>query len=1320
VHRVTGGWWSGLEIQQLIIAESATPQAPPLVQVERLVVNRALLPLFLSTRPVALHVDSVDVYLRQQPDGRWNLAPLLHALTGTSSSTPTLSPFSSNRQVELAVTDGRLSLGQNGSVYRFAVQAESASLVAAPLQWQVTLAGPQEAALTAQGHMQNLLGPGALTGQAEVQVTQLDLALLAAFVPATGAGQPQGYIQTAQVRLGLTAAHELAIDANLEAHAVGWRDMDRAAAETLASIQVQLQGRQQGPHWTCETLSVVVPDGHFALRDPAWLQIDATDWRGHVGFTLDVQDMHPITQALAVLLPAPLQISGRLQAAGDIDGAISRESEQTWEARLAGLHGAFEGHVTHIQWDQESLTDINTKLRLQEKVLTVTQATANVAGGTVDLHGQLAIAAETPTGTLEWQLTNLSLHPLLGKPIQRFVLAQASGHITHDDKGYHIQSTARVPEFALLPTEIDDRELRLTRVAFDCTATTLPPFTQLTLGSCTVQAPEAHLTLHQGKVALGAQPQLTTEVDGWLAGPFVNALVPETPTPFPEPLFVHGPLTVPLYGKVWREMQWQLAVKSQRFLFEEMAFTDLQATVVKAPQQLDITDLQSTRETGHVQGSGSWRLAGPAAGNMHLQAEQVPLQRVLRRDAAGQQYIVEGAVSGPVQLLTGKDGVQHTGEYQVTDLRLRRDALTLAQMPAARIAGTFGREPNGTWWARQLELLGEALTLSIREGRLPTRPVDTAGFQVEATLAAEGQWLTAFLAMYGLEELVLSGRTEAMLQLQGHPDNVLKTLQGQGSVQASGVSFHGQPFTAVDLVYEIVPGQLRITHGALGYKGGTLLVQGSLGLPLARSTPGDQLLLTLHQFPLSYSQELSSFRGQGPATLSTQTVLDGQVTLRSSESSQLTGVLDVQTARITRQIHSQEQRLAEVALPSLHLIGEATTVRPDEHWDITTLRLDGDGLSIDIKEVSVRRTSAHYDIAGQFTLQAAAQVAEGLTLGLFPETVELTGAVELTGTAGLRVPLDGAIQPQDVLYAGKLGVERLQVEDEDLESLTAQLQVEQGRITVTEGGTALLGGRVWLGSPSFIALQGPSYDFSLNVMAEQLQLRVHSGKRISLRRVLSLLLPVFIFEYSQDKPVKISGRLDGNLQLAGRYTATPGWSRSVNGQGYFRIEEGEVRGSTIIYGFFFKALFLPQNIVHNALKELFSRDGKLGQTLLSLGDREFVFGKLESPLQVQAGVIQLQKDLTITSPELSLVVNGHSTLEGEVDYHIRSDLIYRLRFGEITSLPDKIPLLGEALQYINPFNVLEGLELEATVQGNVFQTDASGRPAVHVDTSIMR
>jgi hypothetical protein len=105
---------------------------------------------------------------------------------------------------------------------------------------------------------------------------------------------------------------------------------------------------------------------------------------------------------------------------------------------------------------------------------------------------------------------------------------------------------------------------------------------------------------------------------------------------------------------------------------------------------------------------------------------------------------------------------------------------------------------------------------------------------------------------------------------------------------------------------------------------------------------------------------------------------------------------------------------------------------------------------------------------------------------------------------------------------------------------------------------------------------------------------------------------------------------------------------------------------------------------------------------------------------VQAGVIRLQENLTITSPELSLVVNGYSTLEGEVNYHVRSDLIYRLRFGEITSLPNKIPLLGKALQYINPFNVLEGIELECTMQGNVFQDDANGRPAVHVETSLLR
>jgi hypothetical protein len=74
VQRVTGGGWRSVEIQHLTMAESAAPHALPLLQFERLTIDRGLLPLLFSTKPVALRIDSVDLQLRQQQDVRTPLA----------------------------------------------------------------------------------------------------------------------------------------------------------------------------------------------------------------------------------------------------------------------------------------------------------------------------------------------------------------------------------------------------------------------------------------------------------------------------------------------------------------------------------------------------------------------------------------------------------------------------------------------------------------------------------------------------------------------------------------------------------------------------------------------------------------------------------------------------------------------------------------------------------------------------------------------------------------------------------------------------------------------------------------------------------------------------------------------------------------------------------------------------------------------------------------------------------------------------------------------------------------------------------------------
>jgi hypothetical protein len=85
-----------------------------------------------------------------------------------------------------------------------------------------------------------------------------------------------------------------------------------------------------------------------------------------------------------------------------------------------------------------------------------------------------------------------------------------------------------------------------------------------------------------------------------------------------------------------------------------------------------------------------------------------------------------------------------------------------------------------------------------------------------------------------------------------------------------------------------------------------------------------------------------------------------------------------------------------------------------------------------------------------------------------------------------------------------------------------------------------------------------------------------------------------------------------------------------------------------------------------------------------------------------------------------MVINGYSTLEGDLDYVVRTDIIERLRFGSITSLPDRIPIIGKVLRYVNPFTLLDGIALEVTVQGNAFKHDDQGKSDVRVHTSIVR
>jgi hypothetical protein len=955
--------------------------------------------------------------------------------------------------------------------------------------------------------------------------------------------------------------------------------------------------------------------------------------------------------------------------------------------------------------EEAELTDLAIELHWAAGGLTITQAEASIAGGVIALQGEVPLQEPTSDKALHWRLAGIHLDRLLGPAFQPVTIAEATGHLTQQGDGFGLETSVQVPTFALAPGTLGRRQAHLTRVALTCTLRLLPPFTRLATDACRLQAAEAQLSLRGSAVALDPEPRLTLQVDGSLAGSLVGALVPEVPGQFPDLVHVHGQITVPFRDAVWPAMGWRLAVTSDRFVFDD-TFTEVHTTVVKSGDQLEIADLRARRGTGRVHGAGAWRLAEPVEGGLQVEMDHISLGQSLAPGAAGGPYLVEGTLSGTIAWRMGHDGEHFTVDARVHPLHLRHAAATIVQVPEGRMHGRLGRDRDGTWWGDSLTFLSDDLTVALRQGHVRLSPPEATRFGVHATLGAEGPWLTPLLATAGIGGLELSGRSEVTLQAAGRPDSPFETMEGKGSVHAGEGSFYDQAFSSGAVTYEVTPGRLHIPQGVVKFETGTLVVRGSLGFLRPFSASDDELSIRLHQMPVRFTdQEL--------ATLSTITVLNGEVTARGTGSGQVRLGIDLQVPQTTRQARQDGQPLTRVELPALHVTSEVLTAPPWVHWQASAVRIQGDGLAAELRDVVARLTPTHYDLSGALDLHASTEVIRELVGGLLPDRLQVSGPVELAGNAAGHIPVDGSMSFRDLTYTGDLRLARVDWDGALWEAVAARLTVAQGRLTIDDARARVLGGWMRLRPDTFVDLQGPRRDFHVHLAAEQLDLRLETGKRLQL---LALVIPLFLLEPDRQEPIRMSGMFDAELHASGRYDGQPGWSQSVNGGGYFRIAQGAVLGSTLISGFVTKALTLPANLVDQSLKALLERGGKPLQVIESLLRRSYDFGTLNSPIELRAGEIHLADNLTVSAPEFSLVINGYSTLEGAVDYDVHSDLVHRALFGEVINLAEEIPLLGTVLRHTNPFQVIhQHIELSATVQGNLFRRNTAGQPDVHVD-----
>ena len=302
-------------------------------------------------------------------------------------------------------------------------------------------------------------------------------------------------------------------------------------------------------------------------------------------------------------------------------------------------------HGTLRVGEEVELTDVAIGLHVAGGQLTITQATASVAGGTLALQGGASLQALAPDPALQWRLADIHLDQLLGPAFQEVTIAEATGRLSPQGNGLILETSVQVPTFALASGTLGQRQPHLRRLAVTCTLQLQPPYTRMDTEACQLHTAEAQLSLRGSTVDFGSASQLTLQVDGSLAGSLVAALVPEVPGKFPDRVQVDGQITVPFREPVWQAMGWRLAVTSERFVFDE-TFTEVHTTVVKSADRLAIADLRARRGTGRLHGAGAWRLAEPAEGGLQVELDRITLQQSLTQNTAGGPYVVEGTVSG--------------------------------------------------------------------------------------------------------------------------------------------------------------------------------------------------------------------------------------------------------------------------------------------------------------------------------------------------------------------------------------------------------------------------------------------------------------------------------------------------------------------------------------------------------------------------------------------------------------------------------------------------------------------------------------------------
>jgi len=1308
VQQVSGGWWGGVEIEGLTISDSFDTGAKTLLKLGRVSLSAPIWMLVLPFVPIDAVVDGARLELRFLADREWNVA----ALQPTADiEAPEQIPLPGGK-LRFSLTRSQLYLEPEDREYSLTAQAASVSLRHQPMQWRIALSASDGESLAATGTFTNLATPKMLTGSAKVEMAGLDLAMIPALIPGLPLMHPDGTVETGTLQIRVAGLERFQAEATFDLRNISLPDIGQQAEVGLPRGSVRLAVTRNRDNWTVQTLSLESPHGNMTLEPGAWLEISEGAWQAKLALHAELGDTRPASRALTMLLPDPLSLAGALSIKASVDGRVSLDSQKDLHERMANLKASLDLTLAEARWRELPLKDIVAQVDLDHGRLSVAKLAAAVGKGRVDLQGELTVGAN-PGGGLSWLVTDVPLADALGAPVRTFDIVKATGRLTFDGEAYHLKSQTGVRELDFDPVALDNRELRLNNAKLDCAGTLAADLTRFNTTDCQLESVQGDLSSQKGSINLGPESSLTIDLDGWLGGPFLSALVPEVTPRWPARINVRGHLMVPFTGATWANMGWALDANGKKFSFQEEEFENLTARVTKAGARLDF-NISGERGAGRLVTVGSLKLGEKDVSTLETKATRLPMRRKLPGT-----YSLEGTVSGSANVTIDAEGERAFLDNQLTEVKLHRGRELVASLASAELRGDLRRTQRSGLWAKNLSLVGPQLNLRIHDSHVPLEGRGKEALELNVDFTGESSWLALAAALSGADYVLAEGNGHLSLRFEGKPGRVLESIRGEGQLRVPRLSLWSHPLANLDAVFELHPDEIKITRGLVESGRGKIALEGNVLLPLDKGNQNEHLVLQLDQVPMTHTQTFSSFKAEGPARLENQAFINGRIALDGAANGQLTVTADIRTGPINRRLFRKDEDLASAKLPALHLESKLVSQKSLQEWTTPALSVRGKGVSIQLTDGQFLWKESTYDVAGSLAIEMSPEFLEAVSLGLLPPSIKPTGKITASGPAKVRVPLKGPIQPSDIEFNGPLNVDKLMINADTLSSLRLAIRLARGRLDVEQGEASLLGGRVWIPSPSGITLQGPAREFNVHMAAKDLELRTYGSRQVSLGRFLGLLIPVFLFKSDSNKPVRVTGVLQTDLQVAGTYQDAAGWSRSVNGKGAFRIDGGAVEGSSLISGILARSLLMPTNVVHNSVAALFSKDGQVGRALTGLGDRAFTFQTIDSPITIRNGEILLKKDLTVRSPELTLTINGHSNLEGELDYDVGTDLIRRVRLGEITDLPNQIPIIGKALSFLNPFTYLDGIELRARVTGNVLKTRADGQSDVQVKTSVV-